>query len=532
MKKEIIINSTINEDRIAITEDGKLSEFFIELPDKEKYVGNIYLGKVTNVVQGINAAFVNIGFKNDAFLHFSDMDESLENSVIIDEDDDEIDDKVISEKASIALRKKKPAKLRSDVFTFSTKRSGDIQINVQSNQLVIVQVTREAYSTKGVKITSKIAIPGRYTVLMPFESMVGVSKKIQNFTERKRLRKIIRQILPDGYGCIIRTAAKNHSDEELEKDLMDLVDKWNDVVQKIDHLEPPALLYQDMELASSIIRDLFTNDVEKVVIDSKKLYNEIITYLQFASPKLIDKVELYRGNRPVFETYNIERDLANTFKRKIMMKSGASFVIDHTEAMIVVDVNSGRSNEKDQEKTAFYTNLEVCKEIARQIKLRDLAGMIVIDFIDMMEENNRKKLYNEMKKELAKDRAKTIVYPLTQLGLLQITRQRISQNIVEKVSEICHHCEGTGRLHTKSTTIHKLEKWLKEFRNDTNEFRLLMIVHPSIAEYLTEGTISRVTKLMMKYFVRIKLQQSDNIDINSFKVFSVKRQREITKDYL
>lgn len=543
MNKKILINSTINEVRIAITEDNQLAEYFIDLPDKEKLLGNIYLGKVNRIVQGLNAAFISVGQKQDAFLHFSDIDESLESDVEIeDELEEEVSETETLSKAAdqtkdelstdIALRKGNSIKKNiSSEAVYSTKSSGDIQINIEEGQDILVQVTREAYGTKGVKVTSKVSLPGRYVVFLPFEDWIGVSKKIRSHRERSRLRKLARNTLPKGSGCIIRTAAHGKTDEELKEDWDSLINTWKEVEQKVQLSKPPALVYQDLHLTSSIIRDLFTKDVNEVLIDSKKLYNDICNYLRKKSPSLLDKVHYYKGKKSLFDEYGVEKDIAKTFRRTVHIKSGASFVVDQTEAMVVIDINSGRSVDKDQEGTALKTNLEVLKEVARQIRLRDLAGIIIIDFIDMKVPANRKKLYSAMNKELERDRAKTVTYPLTKLGLMQITRQRINQNISEKVSDLCPTCGGTGKITSKSVLLNQIERWLKNFRSKSKEFRLELVVHPDIADYLTQGTLSRLSKIMIKYFIKINIKQSDSMSINQFQFHSLKKQKDITSEY-
>lgn len=550
MKKEILINSSINEVRVAITEDGKLAELFIEFPEKERIVGNIYLGKVNKIVSGINAAFVDIGFNQDAFLHFSDVDESLENNFILEEDDAEETDtkgnKQQSQKGKSQSNKKNEKKGNSkdealrkqlpqsgkEYATFSTKKSGNIQINLEQGQNVIVQVVREAYAQKGVKITTKIALPGRYLVLLPFDLLLGVSRKISSIHERKRLRASIRNFYKKEYGCIVRTAAKGKSEHELKKDWEDLLEKWEDITQKIDKAHPPALLYQDMQLANSVVRDLFNNQVKKVILDSKKLHREIIKYIRKFSPHLENKIHLYEGKESIFAHYGIEKELAKTYSRKVMLPSGGDVVIEATEALFVIDVNSGKGTEKEQEKNALNTNLEAADEIARQLRLRDIGGMIIIDFIDMQHEQNRRRLFYEMKKHMSKDRAITVVYPLTQLSLLQITRQRINQNIQEKISDMCPVCKGTGRVTSKSVIINNIERWIANFRRSSKEFRLILYVNPYIAETLLNGTISSLTKLMMKYFVKIKVRQDESVKIDHFKFYSVKQQKDITYEYL
>ncbi|HPU24109.1 MAG TPA: ribonuclease E/G, partial [Candidatus Kapabacteria bacterium] len=343
---------------------------------------------------------------------------------------------------------------------------------------------------------------------------------------------LAKSILPEGYGGIIRTAAQGKSEDELRRDWNYLLDIWKMVHQKAESLKKPGLVYQDLGLATSVVRDLFDQDVKLLAVDSKKLHKEIINYLKVNSPHLIEKVELYNGDRPIFEAFGIEKELAKTFRRTVNLPSGGDVVFDHTEAMHVIDVNSGRSNETDQEKNAFKTNIEAANEIARQIRLRDLSGMIIIDFIDMQQENNKKKLFQEMTRLLAKDRAKTVCFPLTQLGLMQITRQRINQNLEEKTSEICHVCNGTGRIISKAVLINTIERWLKNFRKNSREFKLILQVHPNIATYITEGTFSIISRLMLKYFVKITVQQSDTIGIDKFRFISVRKDKDITNEFM
>ncbi len=538
----------MNELRIAITENGKLAELFIESAENERSVGNIYLGKVNNVNQGINAAFINIGTHQDAFLHFSDVDETLES--LYTDDDDELetdDDDEISgiqnteplqlndkEQKDTALLKVNPNKDVKNQKTpvFKTKRAGNIGINLEPNQNIIVQIVREAYSTKGVRVSTKIGIPGRYVVLLPLDNVIGISKKINLKAERKRLRTLARTYLPKGVGCIIRTASAGKTEEELINDYKNLINKWEEIEKKVKKMKKPGLIHQDEELANTVIRDLFTQDVERIAVDSKKIYKEITGYLRESAPKIIEKVEFYNGNAHIFEYFGIENEIAQTYKRKVLLNSGGSIVIDQTEAMFIIDINSGRSISEQQEENSMKTNLEALKEIARQIRLRDMSGMILIDFIDLKNEANRKKLLNEMREELKRDRAKTVVYPLTQLCIMQITRQRINQYITEKITETCPTCDGRGRIASKAVIVNSMERWLRSFRATSNEFKLQLIVHPSIASYLTEGSLSKISRLMIKYFVKIKLTQNDLIPIDEFKFISDRTEKDITKNYL
>ncbi len=523
---------------MAILENGQIAEYFVEEHDQESYLGNIYLGKVSKVLQGLNAAFINIGMDSDGFLHFSDVDESMEKSVIIEDDgDDEPNsskkqkkEKDYDRSTAIALRKDLPANIKN-APTFSTKKSGDVTINIKSGQDIIVQVTREAYSTKGVKLSTKIALPGRYMVLLPFDDMLGVSQKISSFSDRKKLRSAVRKFRKEDYGCIIRTVAKDRKAEELEEDWNSLVETWEGIERKVSSSKPPTLLYSDLSLSKSIIRDHLSKNVDHVYLDSKSLYRELHDYISIKAPKMLDKIELHDSHENIFQRFGIYRDLSNATKRQIYLRNGSSIVIDQTEAMVVIDVNSGKATESDQEKTAYINNMEALKEIAKQIRLRDMGGMIVIDFIDMKFESNRNKIFTEMQKELDGDRAKFVVYPLTQLGLLQITRQRVNQNITEKVTQICKTCDGSGRIPTISTVMYSIESWIKNFRANSKEFKILIELNPEIAAYLTEGRISKLSKLMFKYFLRIKIQVSHNLAFDEFRVYSIRQQKEITKSH-
>lgn len=546
MKKEILISSTINEIRIAITEDGKLAEYFVELPDKEKFVGNIYLGKVTRILPSLNAAFINIGLSQNAFLHFADIDERFQQISFEDDekyssngDDndtfifqhketsviDEIDNLILNLNGNSEKKTKKQKKIRNDKTNFN--------IGIKENQLIPVQVVREAYSTKGVKVSTRISIPGRYLVLVPNFTNIGISRKITSLQERKRLRSIIKEFTDNTHGCIIRTAANGRDKEELENDWGKLVETWNKIEKKAQSHNEPLLLYKDIEFTTSIIRDLFRDDISKVIVDSKRLYKEIYEYLEYNSQQFLPKLELYREKISLFDYYQLEKEIEQTYKRKVNLPSGGSIIIDQTEAMFIIDVNSGKFvNETTQEENAFKTNLEAVEEIARQIRLRDLSGIIIIDFIDMREPFHRKKIFSSMQKALRKDRAKTLVFPLTQLSLMQITRQRINLNIAEKVTEVCPLCKGFGRILTKSEVLTKIERWLRNFKAQSKEFSLNLYVHPYIAEYLSEGKISKTTKLMIKYFVKIKLIQDESLPLDKFRFESRKQNRDITHEFI
>ncbi len=538
MRKEIIINATASEIRIAITEEGKLAELFIERPEKERMVGDIYLGRVARVMPGIRAAFIDIGQKQDAFLHFSDVGEYLSEYAAMIGDDSDVD--TDETEGTNGDNGKQPATTtaaarplaKQDRESARQDPSVERAMQLQKGQDIIVQITKEPVSSKGVRVTSEVSLPGRYLVLMPFDNKVGVSKKITQFREKQRLRRLVRMILPDGFGVIIRTAAGGKDEQILGADLEQLINTWREIEKSVKAEKAPALLYKDLSMTSSVMRDLFTSDVTRVVTDSRKLYREVRAYLKGVAPPLADKIEFYKGKEPIFDVFNIEKETEQTLSRKVWLKNGGYIIIEHTEAMVVIDVNSGRyAAKREQELNSLRTNLEAAREIARQIRLRDIGGIIVIDFIDLEDEKNKKKVYDELKREFRRDRAKSTILPMTEFGLVQITRQRIRQSLLHTLSEPCPMCAGTGLVQSKSTIVTQIERWIRRFKSESREFRLVLTVHPLIADYLTERTISRLTKLMLRYFVRIKLVSDQSLSVDEFKFLSRKQNRDITDQY-
>ena len=418
--------------------------------------------------------------------------------------------------------------------TFQTKRFGEITISLEKGQEILTQVTRESYASKGVKISTKISLPGRFLVLMPLDPAVGISRKVQDPKERRRLRGIARKMLPEGFGCIIRTVAQDKDSEMLEQELQMLLDRWKVIDEKMKNAKPPLLLYKDQSVANTVMRDLFTPDVSRVVIDNKALHQEICDYVSWAAPALLNKIEHFSGRTPIFQQFGIEKELDKMMASKVWLSAGGYIILEQTEAMMVIDVNSGRyAKEKEQELNALKINLESAREIARQIRLRDIGGLLVIDFIDLYDEKNRKKVYDELKKELSRDRAKSVVLPMTQFGIVQMTRQRVRQQLVQTMSEPCPTCKGKGIVQSKSTILRRIERWLGAFRSDTREFRLTLTANPHVIEFLTEGdTMSRLTKLMLKHFVRIKVVPDDSLDLEDFRFFSIRRQEDVTQEYL
>lgn len=522
MVKEIVINSTAVQTRVAITEDGYLADFFVDYPENRRTVGDIYLGKVARVLPGIKAAFIDIGMKHDAFLHFSDIGESTKQlqDMIGDEDSD------IDEEEDDESSKRNGTQNRN-----GSESPGKPPIpKLQKGQEILVQITKEPVNNKGVRVSSSISLPGRFCVLLPFDGKVGISKKISDYKERKRLRQIARSILPKNYGLIIRTVAKDQTEEALKDDLKILMKTWQEIETSVKTEKPPSLIYQDLSTTSSVIRDLFTSDITKVFIDSKKLYKQIKNYVQVVQPGLVDKIELFPSGNSIFDSFKIEEQIKTLMSRKVPLPSGGYLIVDHTEAMVVVDVNSGRyAKSKEQEQNSLKTDLEAAREIARQLRLRDIGGIIVVDFIDLEEEKNRKKVFDELKKEFRRDRAKVTVLPMSDFGLVQITRQRIRQNILQAMKEICPYCLGSGLLTKHSHIVYDLEEWVKKFKKTSTEKRLILKCHPLFAMRLREGKDGSLLKLQLKYFIRIKIEEDSNMQIGHLKFISAKTGSELTE---
>jgi ribonuclease G len=522
MIKEIIINSSSNQTRVAITEDGNLVDFFVDYPENRRMVGDIYLGRVARVLPGIRAAFIDIGMKHDAFLHFSDIGERTKQfqDMLGDEDsdvDDADDDESVKTNSSNG----------SGVAAAAAPES--VIPRLRKGEEILVQITKEPVNNKGVRVTSSVSLPGRFCVLLPFDNKIGISKKISDFKERRRLRHIARGIIPPNYGLIIRTVAKDQPEDALKDDLSNLVKTWKSIETAAKSEEPPTLVYQDLSTTDSVIRDLLTPDVSKVFVDSKKLFKQIKSYVQVVQPDLMEKIELYKSSSSIFDEFKIEEQIKTLMGRKVPLPSGGYLIIEHTEAMVVIDVNSGRyAKSKEQELNSLKTDLEASREIARQLRLRDIGGIIVVDFIDLEEEKNRKKIYDELKKEFRRDRSKVSLLPMSDFGLVQITRQRIRQNIMQAMKEVCPTCGGSGFMTKESHLIYEIEDWLKKYRKHFTGVSLIIKCHPSDAKRLQD---SKFTKIQLKYLVKFSIEEDTGIPMGKFRFFSKKKGIDLTEKY-
>ncbi len=509
MKKEIIINSTEYETRLAILEDDKLVEFSVERTDTNRMVGDIYKGKINSVLPGMQAAFVDIGMEKAAYLHSSDIGK-VYNSKYSEELDDE-------EAPAEIIRKK--------------RREG-IEAVLKKNQEVLVQVIKEPISTKGPRIATEISIPGRFCVLVPDDDHIRVSKRISNWTERKRLRKIAEPLRPEGFGLILRTECEGKEESELRSDIKRLLKLWAKLKKKADNATPPELIHKEEELIVSMIRDIFTDDVESVVIDNRHDYKKIMAYARQVMPHLKSRIKLYKSSTPIFDEYNLEPEIDKLLERKVWIRKGAYLIIDQTEAMVTIDVNTGRyTGKSDQEATIFNTNIDSAKEIARQIRLRDIGGLIVCDFIDMYNRDNRKKLYDAFKSYFKYDRAKRAINPVTDFGLVEMTRERVRPSQMHKLSEPCPSCDGSGRVLSKETLSTKIERWFTRAKVDKKYELFHLAITPDLADSMTNNGTSRIARVMKRHKFKINVVRDTTISPQIYKIYDATTNEEITDLY-
>jgi len=510
MKKDIVINATNEETRIAIVEDGRLMELFVERPEAQRTVGDIYKGKVSRVLPGMQAAFINIGQEQNAFLHFSDVSQATSQFLIDMDEEFESDSD------------EEPSRGREGQEIFDAAKS------LKQGQDIIVQIMKEAIGTKGPRVTSQISVPGRFAVLVPNQKYIGISRKLSNYKEKKRLRNIAKQVLPKNFGIILRTQAEDKSEKVIVNDINGLIKIWNKIDKRIKESTAPSIVYKDMGMASSIIRDLFTPDVNRVIVDSRKLMREITSYVKDVAPKLKHKIEYYKTTLPIFEQFKIEEEITLSMDSKVWLKHGGYIVIQQTEALVAIDVNSGKFiGKKDHESNSLKLNLEAVREIARQARLRDLGGLIVIDFIDMQEEENKSKTYQELKKEFSKDRSITKIEEISRFGLIEMTRQRVRPSVIRTTHEDCPQCNGTGLIPTLNTLISQMERWIQRYRAGKGDRRILIHVTPQVYTYMMQGKFSRRMQLMWKYWIKIDFVKDDKLGIREFKVFDRKDEKEL-----
>ncbi len=548
MKREILINANPRETRVAIIEDDQLVELLVDRPDARRMVGDIYFGKVEAVLPGIQAAFVNIGTEKSAFLHASDLaqrdDEEEEDAVAgeagadAEAEPDEVPERETRRPgrgggAGGGGRRGAAAGAEDAESDAGRTKGPPIQELVKRGQDILVQVSKEPISTKGPRVTAQISLAGRFLVYLPDATRVGVSRKIGERAERQRLREMVQGVLPEkSGGVIIRTVGEDATAETFKHELLTLIGTWKKVTRKTHFLRAPALVHRETNLTRGITRDLFSDKVDSLTVDSKQLYNEIVEYLEGIAPDLIPRVKLYEEPQPLFDKANIEAEIRDLFKRRCDLPSGGYLIIEPTEALVSIDVNSGRyTGKKDPEKTILRTNLEAAREIARQLRLRDVGGIIVSDFIDMETKVNRERVLQEIRGCLARDRARTKASAISDLGLIEMTRQRVRQSHLQSMTGPCPTCHGTGRVFTPETIVRRVERSLRRIAVEGKREQLLIKLHPDVALYLLEEERDFVRTLEKSSELSIEVRDDPLLGPDEFKILVKGAGRDLTAQY-
>lgn len=496
MGRQIIINSGIREKRAAVLEEGQIEDVFLEQDIYDQIAGNIYRGKVRDVLPGMQAAFVDIGIDRNAFLHINDL------YPLLDEE-------------RIELWK-------------NNKLS--VQEILKPGQEIMVQVIKESIGSKGPKATCKISLPGRYFVLMPFESRINISRKITDTQAREKLKSITTELLKNQFGVIIRTNSVGREKRELEKDLEYLIQIWKSVLKDYQGLKALSLVYRHAGLIMQVVRDYISTDIEKVVIDDEKEYDYIVNLLERIAPNLKNRVYLYEREIPIFVNYNIERELTKVLNRKVWLNSGGYIIIDKTEALVSIDVNTGKyTGKKNLQETVFRTNLEAAKEIARQLRIRDIGGIIIIDFIDMELKEHQEKVLEVFERELNKDKTKTALLGLTKLGLVEMTRKKVREGFSELMQKECPYCHGSGMVISESSMALKIIRDLIELIARERFSAILLEVHPKVAAVLIGAGGDKLKELEEELNLDIYISGNDELHIEKYNIISKGSKEELVK---
>jgi ribonuclease G len=507
--KEVVINAETLETRVGVLEDGKLEEFNIERTTEERLVGSIFKGKVRNLEDGLKAAFVDIGFEKNAFLHYWD--------IVPNQFDSGVE---IVERSN--RRRERPRITQKDIPRLYPPGSD-----------IIVQVTKGPIGTKGPRITTNVVLPGRYLVLLPNSDQSGISRKIENPQERQRLKKILRELsIPDGMGVIMRTAGEGQQKRYFVRDIALLLEEWHDVQAKIKSQPMATCVFQEPDLIERTVRDFLTEDVERIVVDSQKAFERMRDMINKISKRSASKVKVYADAQPIFDRFNISKQLENAFSRQVHLKSGGYIVVDETEALVAIDVNTGRhKGGRDQDAVIIKVNIEAADEICRQLRLRNMGGLIVLDFIDMKSRRDQQTVYQRMKEGLRRDKAKTHILPISQLGLMEMTRQRHTESVRAAVYDDCPYCKGKGKVKSSLTMSveiqRKLQEILKKRSRDESDFQLRIVVHPTVLERLRTEDEKHLIEMEKRYFGKLSFRADPAMHAEQFKIQNVATNEEL-----
>lgn len=504
MTNELIIQSDSSGVWIALIRDRKLVELHQEKNSNNFSVGDIYLGQVRKIMPSLNAAFVNVGYEKDAFLHYHDLGPQIR-----------------------SLNKFTKYRLQGGIKTDNLQdfeleedivKTGKIDQVLTKNQQILVQIQKEPISSKGPRISSELSLAGRYMVLVPFAKQISISKKIKSFEERNRLRNLSLSIKPANFGLIVRTVAEGKPVAELHKDLMGLQEKWKTIFQNLQDAKPPVRILNEIDRSSTLIRDLLNDNFTNIQVDSPAMYEDLHNFVKKVSPDSEKIVKLYTGKVPIFDHFGIHKQIKGAFGKNVSLQGGSYLVIDHTEALHVIDVNSGSkaTTDADQEANALSVNLEAADEIARQLRLRDMGGIIVIDFIDQRNAGNKRKVYEKLKDAMKSDRAKHTILPMSKFGLIQITRQRVRPEMNVVTAELCPMCKGTGEVSSSILMVDEIVQKLEYLVNTLNLKKISIIAHPYISAYMRHGFPALYWKWMWKYKAWISIKEDNSYHLGEY----------------
>lgn len=500
MGNELVINTSSHETRIALIENGTIAELYIERSRVKGIVGNIYKGRVIRVLPGMQAAFVDIGLEKAAFLYVADVFDAMDEYESFMDGNGKKDE--LPEGEEPVIHPLHP-----------------IEELLQEGQELLVQISKEPIGTKGARITSHISLPGRHLVYMPTVDHVGISRRIEDEAERERLKEIVDRIKPPGGGFIVRTVSEGKSEEDLVSDLHYLTKLWDEVVKRNDKASAPSLIHSDLDVTQKVVRDILTESMERIVVDSKPEYDRIVQFITTFMPKMKYSIDLYDEDEPIFDHFGLEVEISRALGRKVWLKSGGYIIIEQTEALTAIDVNTGRFVGKHNlEDTILKTNLEAVKEIAYQLRLRNLGGIIIIDFIDMEKEVNRDKVFNALEEAVKSDKSKTNILEISELGLVEMTRKRVRESIGRMMCEPCPYCEGRGYVKSKTTVCHEIFRELRREMLDIRGSKIMLTVHPQVADLLYDEERRGLEELEKNFTKRITVRAKPGFHQEQFEI--------------